>query len=277
MSTSRGLPTATSNRCRCPSSGGAFTPDDGPDQPDVTVINRRLARMLLGDEDPIGRRVEVGNPDGEFEVVGVVSDDRHLGIDSEPTSTAFVSLRQRGRFREVALFARTERGADAALTSIRGVLRGLDPELPFFETRTMEQVVSVSLATPRSLAWLLSGFALSGLLLAAIGVFAVLTHAVGQRTQEIGVRVALGANPRQILRMVLRQGLVQVGAGLVLGFATAAALSKLLAGLLFGVTAFSTATYVAVAVILVLTGITACLVPARRAMRIDPASAVRIE
>ncbi|MPY86951.1 MAG: FtsX-like permease family protein [Luteitalea sp.] len=257
--------------------GRTFTPDDGPDAPDVMVINRRLARMLFRDDDPIGRRVEAGNPGGVFDIVGVVSDDRNIGIDTEPTPTCFVSLRQRPRFSELAVLARTDGAAEAALSSVRGVVRQLDPELPFFETQTMEQVVSVSLATPRSLAWLLSGFALSGLLLAGIGVFGVLSHAVGQRTQEIGVRVAIGASPGRILTMVLGQGLAQIGAGLVIGFAGAAALSQLLAGLLFGVRSFSTVTYVAVAMLLALISMAACLAPARRAMRIDPATAVRTE
>jgi len=149
--------------------------------------------------------------------------------------------------------------------------------MPFYQVRTMEQVVDGSVATPRSLAWLLSGFALSGLMLAAIGVFGVLSHAVSQRTREIGVRLAIGASPGRVLGMILAEGLTQVGIGLVLGVALALAMSRLLSGLLFGVTVSAPAPYVIVSVLLVTVAIVACLAPGRRAMRIDPAVALRGE
>ena len=128
---------------------------------------------------------------------------------------------------------------------LRRVVRRLDAEMPFYQVRTMEQVVDASVATPRSLAWLLSGFAISGFLLAAIGVFGVLSHAVSQRTQEIGVRMAIGASPAQMLGMILREGMLQVGLGLLLGLALAWSTSRLLSGLLFGVTTRRLTPYVA--------------------------------
>lgn len=258
--------------------GRTFMPTDDADAPHVLVLNRLLARRLFGDEDPIGRSVKVGAHAGTaFEVVGVVGDDRDIGLDAEPTPAFFVPARQHPAFRKMAVLARTEGSPEAALFSLRGVVRRLDPELPFFDTRTMSEIVSVSLATPRSLTWLLTGFALSGLLLAALGVFGVLGHAVSQRRQEIGVRLAMGATPRQILHMVLGQGLAQVGAGLLIGLALAAASSHLLASLLFGVTPFRPLAYVVVAGILSLVGVAACLAPARRATRVDPVEALRNE
>ncbi len=161
--------------------------------------------------------------------------------------------------------------------SVRAAIRELDAELPFFQVRTMEEVVSTSMATPRSLAWLLTGFALSGLLLAAIGVFGVLSHAVSQRTQEIGVRMAVGASPADVLLMIVREGLAQVALGLVLGLGLTWATSQLLSGLLFGVTATSPVPYLIVASVLTVTAIVAALAPARRAMRIDPATALRAD
>lgn len=258
--------------------GRTLTSRDDADAPDVLVLNRLLARRLFGDEDPVGRPVEIGSASGvTFEVVGVVGDDRNIGLDTEPALAFFVPARQDPWFREMAVLARTEGSPEATLSSLRGVVRRLDPELPFFEMRTMEEIVSISLATPRSLTWLLSSFALSGLLLAALGVFGVLSRAVGQRRQEIGVRLAMGATPRQILRMVLGQGLAQVGAGLLIGLALAAAFSHLLASLLFGVTPFRPLTYVIVSGILTLVGVAACLAPARRATRVDPMIALRTE
>ncbi|MGE3274138.1 MAG: ABC transporter permease [Vicinamibacterales bacterium] len=245
--------------------------------PRVLVVNRRLATMIFGDEDPLGRPVRIGNASGVFEVVGVVGDDRHSGLDVEPTPTFFVSLRQVPAFREIALVARAEEAPEAALGALGGTIRRLDPALPFFDTRSMASVVDESMATPRSLAWLLSGLASSGLLLAAIGVFGVLSHAVSQRTQEIGVRMAIGASPAQVLGMVVGQGMLQVGVGILVGLALAAATGRLLSGLLFGVSAADPMPYVVVALLLVAAGAIACLVPARRAMRVDPAVALRAD
>ena len=204
----------------------------------------------------------------------MVSDDRHLGADADPTPTFFLPYRQTPHSRELALIARGG-GAQAAAHSRNARRRPFaDPELPFYQVRTMEQIVDASVATPRSLAWLLSSFALSGLILAAIGVFGVLSHAVTQRTQEIGVRMAIGASPGQVLRQVLGEGLVQVAVGIGVGVALALATSRLLAGLLFGVTAADPTAYVRVAALLA-GDVARRLAPARRAMRIDPTTALR--
>jgi putative ABC transport system permease protein len=259
--------------------GRTFVPQDAQGSRRVVVINERLARLTFGGgEDAVGRMVNVGiSTQAPFEIVGIVGDDRHLGVDADPTPTFFVSYRQLGAMREIALLARGEGDGQGMINSLRGVIRRLDAEMPFYQVRTMEQVVDGSVATPRSLAWLLSGFALSGLMLAAIGVFGVLSHAVSQRTREIGVRLAIGASPGRVLGMILAEGLTQVGIGLVLGVALALAMSRLLSGLLFGVTVSAPAPYVIVSVLLVTVAIVACLAPGRRAMRIDPAVALRGE
>jgi putative ABC transport system permease protein len=259
-------------------SGRAFTTQDGQGARRVVVINQRLARQVFGDDIAIGRLVNIGVSTKEpFEVIGVVGDDRHTSVEAEPTPAFFVSYRQLAALREVALIARSEADATALTNSLRAVVRKLDSEMPFYQVRTMEQIVDASVATPRSLAWLLSGFAASGLLLAAIGVFGVLSHAVSQRTQEIGVRMAIGASPTQMQRMIVGEGLAQVGLGLVLGIALAVAASRLLSGLLYGVTVSSPAPYAFVAALLLVVAIAACLAPARRAMRVDPAMAIRGE
>ena len=242
------------------------------------VINQRLARQTFGSENPIGRMVTIGvSTKAPFEVIGVVGDDRHLGVDSDPTPTFFIPYRQVPPVRELALLARVEGDASGIVNTLRSAIRQLDAELPFYQVRTMEEVVDASMATPRSLAWLLSGFAVSGLLLAAIGVFGVLSHAVSQRTQEIGVRLAVGASPGQVLRMIFKEGFAQVGLGLAIGVVLAVATSRLLSGLLFGVTVTTLMPYIVVAVLLLSAAGAACLAPARRAMRIDPATALRGE
>lgn len=256
--------------------GRTFVPEDGQGSRRVVVINRRLARQTFGRERALGRMVTIGvSTQAPFEVVGVVGDDRHLGVDAEPTPTFFVPYRQVPAMREVALLTRVDGDGVAIVNTLRSVIQRLDSEMPFYQVRTMEQVVDASVATPRSLAWLLSGFAGSGLLLAAIGLFGVLSHGVSQRTQEIGVRLAIGASPMQVLAMIVREVLAQVALGLLLGIALALATSRLLSGLLFGVTVGTPAPYFVVSVLLVATALVACFAPARRAMLIDPASALR--
>ena len=259
-------------------SGRAFSEQDRATGRRTIVINQRLARQTFGTEDPLGRRVTVGvSTKSPFEVIGIVGDDRHLGVDADPTPTFFIPYRQVPSVRELALLARVDGEAGGMVSTLRAAIRQLDAELPFYQVRTMEQVVDASMATPRSLAWLLAGFAVSGLLLAAIGLFGVLSHAVSQRTQEIGVRLAVGASPTRVLNMILKEGLIQVGLGLALGVGLAVATSRLLSGLLFGVTITTPAPYIVVAALLLATAVVACLAPARRAMRIDPATALRGE
>ena len=196
----------------------------------MVIINRRLAQQVFGDEDPIGRRVRVGNATQlQFEVVGVVGDERHFGIETEATAIVLRSVPADPMTRDVAVIVRTSsppsapRSALASLlgplassvaeglnrdvtaASLREIVRRLDPEMPLFQVRTMEQVVDASVAAPRSMAWLLSAFAISALMLAAVGVFGVMSHAVSQRTREIGVRMAIGASPHRMLQVILRR------------------------------------------------------------------------
>ena len=258
--------------------GRTFTDRDTAAVQRVVVINEQLARIEFGSENPIGRRARVGvATQTPFEIIGVVADDRHLGVDADPTPTFFIPYRQVGGMRELGLLVRTDADASAVIGGVRKVIRGLDAEMPFYQVQTMEQIVDASIATPRSLAWLLSGFAVSGLLLAAIGVFGVLSHAVTERTREIGVRIAIGASPSQVLGMVLQEGVLQVGLGVAVGTALAIGTSRLLSGLLFGVTTASMTPYVVVSLLLSVVSLVACAAPARRAMRVDPVNALRAD
>ena len=283
-------------------SGRRFTVADAAGRDRVVIINRLLARQVFGSENPIGRQVRVGaSTQAPFQVIGVVGDERHVGIDAEATPSFFVPYRQVPAGRDLSIIVRTSGqpavapSAIAALlgplgpavsdasvragtaAAIRAAVRSIDPDLAVFQTRTMEQVVDAAVATPRSMAWLLSVFAIAALMLAAIGVFGVMSHAVSQRTREIGVRMAIGASPYRMLGSILGEGLTQVGLGLIVGTVLSLLTARLLAGLLFGVSALSLTPYVIVVTVLGAVSLIACAVPARRAMRIDPATALRTD
>ena len=257
--------------------GRTLSPRDTPDSQPVVIINRRLARQVFGDDDPIGRLVRIGvSTQRQFEVIGVVGDERHFGIDTEASPSFFVAYRQAPSGRELAIIARSG-DRDGVTVPIRDVVRRIDPELALFRVQSMNQVMANAVATPRSMAWLLSVFAFAALMLAAIGVFGVMSHAVSQRTREIGVRMAIGASPRRVLAGILGEGLSQVGLGLLIGGLLSVLTARLLAGLLFGVSALSVAPYLLVIALLATVSLVACLLPARRAMRIDPAVALRAD
>ena len=282
--------------------GRTFTVDDALGRDRVVVINRSLARQVFGSADPLGRMVRIGaSIQSPFQVIGVVADDRHIGVDSEATPSFFLAYRQVPNVRDLSIVVRSEgppQPATSAWTSllgplgpavseavarqglattIRRVMRHLDPDLAIFKVSTMEQIIDASVATPRSMAWLLSTFAIAALMLAAIGVFGVMSHAVGQRTREIGVRMAIGASPYRMLATILGEGLAQVGLGLVAGVILSSITARLLTGLLFGVSAVTIGPYVIVISLLAVVSLIACAIPARRAMRIEPASALRAD
>jgi putative ABC transport system permease protein len=258
--------------------GRTFTERDTSARPGVVVINERLARERFGNENPIGPRAHVGAAAQlPFEIVGVVADDHHVAMDADPTPTFFLPYRHTPDTRDIAIIARRQAGTTEIVDGLRSAIRDLDPEIPFYRVQTMEQIVDASVATPRALAWVLSSFALSGLLLAAIGVFGVLSQAVTQRTREIGVRIAVGATPAQVVLMILGEGLVQLGLGIAVGIAIALGTARLLAGLLFGITTATVTPYIAVVALLTIVTIAACLGPARRAMSVDPVTALRTE
>jgi putative ABC transport system permease protein len=255
--------------------GRPLTARDNAQSQPVVVINRRLARHVFGDQDPVGRRVRVGNATQlEFEVIAVVGDERHAGVDAEATPSFFVPFRQVPNARDLAVIVRS---ASDATPALREIVRRIDPDMPLFQVRTMAQVIDTSMAAPRSMAWLLSAFAFSALLLAAIGVFGVMSHAVSQRTREIGVRMAVGASPSRVLGSILGEGLAQVALGLIVGALLSLLTGRLLSGLLFGVAALTLTPFLIVVGLLAAVSLIACLVPARRAMRIDPAVALRAD
>lgn len=262
--------------------GRYFDARDRADAPLAVLINESGARQVWPNENAVGKRIAIQGwpPSGDTmraEVVGVVGDVRHEGPDTEPFPTIYWNHRQFQPSNQMTLVIRTERGAAEIVPSLRAALRELDPELPLYNIRTMGELYANALARARFTTASLGFFALAALILAAIGVYGVMAYATEQRSREIGVRLALGASPASVAGMVVRQGMVHVGAAVILGAASAFALARLLQSLVFEVSTADPATFLAMAMLLGITGLIACWLPARRASRIDPVEAIRTE
>jgi putative ABC transport system permease protein len=263
--------------------GRLHGPRDDAGTPPVVVVSEALARQYLGGADKaIGARVQMLGP-APLEVVGVVGDVRHTGLDSEPQPEAYVLSRQLppnarfGRAGATALVVRSSGDPLTLVPFLRQAILEIDRDVPLDNVMTMEARLSASVAGPRFYAMLLGLFALVALVLAAVGIYGVLSYNVSQRHREIGVRMALGAAGRDILGLVLRQGLTLTLVGAVLGLAGAFAASRFLRTLLFGITPSDPITYVAISVLLTAVALFACWIPARRAIRVDPMTALRYE
>ena len=244
----------------------------------VILINDALARKYFPNEDPIGRRLDVAMFETPFwaEIVGVVGNVRYDSlIDESPPAVYYTHPDLAYPF--MTLVVRTDRDPVAIAPSIQREIRSIDPNQPLSDVRTMDQVMSEWVGRSRFNTLLLGLFAGLATLLSAVGIFGVMNYSVALRTHEIGLRLAIGAQPRQVLMLILKQGLVLTIVGVVLGLAAAFALTRLLSGLLFGVEAVDVTTFTTISLLLVLVSLMACYLPARRAMKIDPLSALRYE
>ncbi|MEO8633675.1 MAG: ABC transporter permease [Gemmatimonadales bacterium] len=260
--------------------GRGPTAADGAGAPPVVVINETMARQLWPGSDPIGQRVQVSwwNEQALPEVIGVVGDVRRTSLDEDLRPMIYYPMGQSPTGGGMMLVARTRGDATASTTAaIRQALRELDPVLPISDVATMYNRLAATMTDRRYPMILLGLFAGVALALAAIGLYGVLAFAVGERTRELGVRMALGARPVDIVGMVLRGGLSLTLAGLGLGAVTAAIVSRVLGHLLYQVPATDPATFGAVSTLLVIVAGVACLVPARRAARTDPIVVLRAE
>jgi predicted permease len=238
------------------------------------VISAALARKHWPGRSPIGE--EIAFYDRRARVVGVVADARYTSVQGEPVPIVFVSNRVFTR-RIFTVIARTSGDPAAVLPSVRDAVRGVEPDQPITEMGTMRDAIGDAVAAPRVLTLLVGLFGVVALLLAAIGVYGVVAYVVGQRTNEIGIRIALGARSGDIVRWTLRTGLVPALVGLVVGGVAALALSRLLGAQLYDVSPTDPVVFGAVAGVLVLVALLASGVPARRAARVDPAVALRAE
>jgi predicted permease len=260
--------------------GRLFEPQDSLDAPHVAVVSESFARQRFFARGAIGRRVQFGNMDGDrrvFTIVGVVGDVREAGLDVTPRATLYASHRQRPRTSARASFVLHAQGDTAALAAAaRRVLRELDPEIPP-RFRTMDEVRAASVSDRRLTLGLIAAFGASALALAALGIYGVASYAVARRTREVGIRMALGAQPRQVLAMVLSESGRPVVLGAAAGLGLALAIGRFLATLLFEVRPADPVTILAVALALGATALAAGLLPARRATRVDPAVALRAD
>jgi putative ABC transport system permease protein len=254
--------------------GRVFTGTDEPESTPVALVNQSLARRYWPEESPLGRRVSPDSGKTWLTVVGVVGDVRHYGLDSEPAAELYAPFSQ-VPVREGSLLVRTSGDPHAAARIVEDEIHAIDPDQPVANVETLEEIRGESLASPRLTASLLGMFALLALVITGAGLAGVVAFSVSQRTQEIGVRMALGAERGEVLSMVLRQGMRLVLAGLVLGVAGALLATRLISGLLYGVGTTDPLTFAGVGLVLMAVAAAACLVPARRAATVDPIIALR--
>ncbi|MDQ3686028.1 MAG: ABC transporter permease, partial [Acidobacteriota bacterium] len=259
--------------------GREFTPADADESPPVIVINETMARRLFPNEDPLGKRIKFSDPSTDEpwkEVVGIVGDVKHNGLDAEPYMETYVPFLQSPRA-GMSIAVRTTSEPASLTAAVRQAVLEIDKDQPIYSVRTMEQILSESVASRRLSMTLFSLLAGLALLLATVGIYGVIAYTVSSRTHEIGVRVALGAQTGDVLRLILKQGLVLILSGVTVGILTAFLLSRVLASLIFEVSATDPATFVVVPLLLVAVALLACYIPARRATRVDPMVALRYE
>jgi putative ABC transport system permease protein len=269
--------------------GRSFTAADTASSQRVAVINETMARRFWSGENPLGRRVALDFESMKFfpdkppqldldagmrEIVGVVADVRAIGLDSEPVPELYTPLTQRPGS-EMSFVLRGAGDPSQWAKRIRSEIRSVDPDQAIASLRTMDEVLSTSVARPRFNTLLLTLFAGMALILAMVGVYGVISYSISHRTREIGIRMALGAQRREVMAMIVKEGLLYAATGLALGATGALALTRVLAGLLYGISPTDPWTFALVSALLCGAALLACYLPARRATRIDPMLALR--
>jgi len=254
--------------------GRDFNERDNERAPGVVIINETMARRYWPDQDAMGQRLKLGK--NWLEIVGIASEVKQRRLNEPPQPFLYLPLLQDYRSNMI-LVARTALELRAALPAVESVVAKLDPNMPIFDVKTLNEHVGVSLFLPRMAATLLSLFGLLALLLAAIGLYGVMSYSVSQRTREIGIRISLGAMRRDVLKLIMGQGLILSLIGIGAGLVAASAVTRLIAHLLYGVSANDPATFTLIALLLVGVALVACYLPARRATKVDPMIALRNE
>jgi putative ABC transport system permease protein len=258
-------------------SGRGFDARDHADTQQVAIINQALARRFWPNEDPVGKRISFGCEEGLCRtIVGVVGDIRQERLTQEATPEIYIPFHQ-SPSNGMTLLMRTEGDPLSFVSSVRSEVLAVDKDQPVHSVMTMQQRLDEAVATTRSLTILFGVFAALALVLAAVGVYGVISYSVSQRTREIGIRAALGAQPRDVFRLVISQGMKLAILGVMIGLGVAFGLTRLMTTLLFGVSATDPLTFVVIAAVLTLVALLACWIPARRATRVDPMVALRYE
>lgn len=261
-----------------PLRGRDFDERDGPESQPVTIISEAMARRYWPGEDPLGKTVtlrSLGNK--TYTIIGVAGDVRSLGLDTEPGPTAYVSTAVMARAIQSRLVVRTRTEPATQTAAVRGVLRSIDANVPVIDIQTIEQLLYASLGSRRFNMFLLGSFAAVALLLASVGLFGVMSYLVSQRTHEISIRLALGARPRDVFRLVIGRGMLLAAMGAAVGLVAAFGLARYLETLLFQIKPHDGLTFTAGPALLLGVALLACYLPARRATKVDPLVALRHE
>jgi predicted permease len=260
-------------------SGRLFAGSDSQDRPVVVIINETLARRFFSDEDPIGKRLKFGKPDQDapwYTIVGVVGDEKQDGLGKDVRPEIYQSYLQSARS-GMTLIVRTAADPKGLIGAVRGEIWALDKEIPVYDIKTMKEALYESVARERFTVLLLTIFAAVALILSAVGIYSVMSYSVAQRTHEIGIRMALGAQVKDVLKLVLRQAMGPAMIGVAVGLAGAFVLTRLISSLLYNVSVTDPVTFGLIPLLLAGVALVACLIPARRAMRVDPMIALRYE
>jgi putative ABC transport system permease protein len=266
--------------------GRFFSPSDKVESikdPMIVIINETMAKQYFGSKDPIGFRIQTGDPDPNSPwetIVGVVGDVKYSGLDSGSGPTLYVPYNENGWAmwaREMYLVVRSSGSAPGIVPAIRSQLAGMDSTIPLAHIRTMDELLDESLVQQRFRTWLVSGFAALALLLSAIGIYGLISYSVSQRTREIGVRIALGAQRSNVLGLVLRDVLQVLAFGLLLGLVGALSATRIMRSLLYSTSATDPLSFAATSFTLIAVALLACYIPAHRATKVDPMVALRYE
>ena len=255
-------------------SGRAFTDSDNAQAPKALIVNETFARRFWPNQNPIGKRIVVGRWTQGGEVVGVAGDIKNRGLGQEPQAQVYIPFAQLP-WNNMYLLVRTATPPETMVSAVRAQIASVDPDQPVTGIQTAEQLMDTSRTQPRFVVMLLTAFSTTALILAVIGIYAVLAYSVVQRQHELGIRLALGAKSRDILRLVVRQGLILAASGIVIGWVAALLLTRVMSSLLYKVGEHDAATFILAPVLFLVVAVVTSYVPARRATKVDPIEAMR--
>src|SRR6185369_12216851 len=256
--------------------GRDFDDHDRGGAPKVVIVNEKLAQKYFGTTDVIGKHIGLDRV-ADITIVGVVKDVKYINLREGLRRHFYLPAAQENGLTNMTLHVKATSEPNAVAEQLRAQLKALDPHLPLYNLKTLATEIDESLVQERLVTWLTAAFGILATLLTALGLYGVLTFSVARRTREIGIRVALGAQHRDVFRLVIVRGVILVGAGVVIGVAASVALSRFMSALLFGVAPNNLATLVSVSVGLIVVALFACYLPARRATKVDPLVALRYE